>query len=488
MSGAAPFPWQELGWLAPQGALAAGALLLLLPGTLKRLESHRMLAGVALTVVGVAAVLLAIMWSEAEAGKIGLAGAFVLDRFAVYWQALVLVVTGLTVACSRRLLESAGYRPAEYYALILFAACGMSLVVSGFHLLTIWIALELMALSSYVLAGYFRRERPSNEAAIKYFVLGAIASGLFIYGISLLYGATGELRLDALAAALPEAVRAQPTLTMAGWLMLAAGLLFKVAAAPFHVWAPDVYGGAPAPVAGFLAAGSKAASFAVLLRILHVGTGPLLPLWQIVLAGLAALSMVWGSLAALTQSNVRRMLAYSSVAHAGYLLIGVLVASRLGSTAVLFYLAAYAFLIVGAFASVALMERGHAAASYADFAGLGRRAPLAAALVVFLLLGLVGLPPTGGFIGKIYLFAAAVEAGWAWLAVLGVLASVVSLYYYFGLVVQMVLRAPDAAAEPAAPSRGLLVILAICAAVTLLLGILPAPLADAAGMAILPPP
>lgn len=484
----APFPWHELGWLAPEGALAAGALLLLLPGTLRRLESHRLLAGATLIVLGIAAGLLVSVAGDAGAESTGLAGAIVLDPFAVFWKALVLIVAALTVVCSRRLLESAGYPPAEYYALVLFAACGMSLLASGFHLLTIWIALELMALSSYVLAGYFRRQRASNEAAIKYFVLGAIASGLFIYGISLLYGATGALRLDALALALPEAAEVRPTLVLAGWLMLAVGLLFKVAAAPFHVWAPDVYGGSPAPVAGFLAAGSKAASFAVLVRILHVGAAPLLPLWQVILGALAALSMVWGSLAALTQTNVRRMLAYSSVAHAGYLLLGVLVASRVGSTAVLFYLAAYVFLIVGAFGAVALVERDHASAVYGDFAGLGRRAPLTAALLAVLLLGLVGLPPTGGFIGKIYLFAAAVEAGWAWLAVLGVLASVVSLYYYFGLMVQMYLRPAGPDVEPLPPERGLLVVLAICAVVTVVLGILPGWLMEIAGASILAPP
>lgn len=487
MSGA-PFPWHELAWLAPEGALALGALLLLLPGTLRRLESHRLLAGATLAILAVTAVLLASVGRDAGDGGVGLAGAIILDPFAVYWKALVLVVAGLTAVCSRHLLEAADYRPAELYALILFAACGMSLVVSGFHLLTIWIALELMALSSYVLTGYFRRHRASNEAAIKYFVLGAIASGLFIYGISLLYGATGALRLDALARALPAAAEAQPALILAGWSMLAAGLLFKVAAAPFHVWAPDVYGGAPAPVAGFLAAGSKAVSFAVLVRILHVGAAPLVPLWQVVLAALAALSMVWGSLAALTQTNVRRMLAYSTVAHAGYLLLGVLVASRVGSTAVLFYLAAYTFLIVGAFAVVALMERDHATASYADFSGFGKQAPLAAACILVLLLGLVGLPPTGGFIGKVYLFAAAVEGGWAWLAVLGVLASVVSLYYYFGLVVQMYLRPADPDIEPPPANRGLLVVLGICAVATLALGILPGPLLELAGTSILSPP
>jgi len=362
----------------------------------------------------------------------------------------------------------------------------MLFMAGGISLLSIWISLETMALASYVLAGYFKEERRSNEAALKYFILGALSSGVLLYGISLLYGATGTVQLAELARALPGAVESGNNLLVPlGWLLLAAGLLFKVAAVPFHVWTPDVYVGAPTPVTGYLAAASKAASFAILVRIFYQALEPLD--WQPVLAVVSAGSMVWGNLAALTQTNVKRMLAYSSIAHAGYILMGVLAVNEIGLWAVIFYLLAYTFITLGAFGTVVLLERReYAGETYADYAGLARRAPLLAALMTLFMLALTGIPPTGGFVGKVYLFAAAVEAGWAWLAVVGVLMSAVSLYYYFGLVVYMYLRDAEATTPTPLPAPALVGAVAFCAVATLVLGIFPGPFIELARGAALP--
>jgi len=484
-----PIPWTDFAALAPELVLAGAGLLLLLVGSMHRFESHRGLALTTEVALLFAAGLLWVVARRATMPQVILSGMFVIDRFAVFWKALVLIATAATVVLSRRFVEEAGYKPAEYYALLLLAASGMAFMVSGIHLLSIWISLELMSLSSYVLAGYFKRQRRSNEAAVKYFVLGALSSAILLFGISLIYGATGQLQLAAVAAAVPKAIHDQGTVLLLGWFLLAAGLFFKVSAVPFHVWTPDVYVGAPTPVTGFLATASKAAAFAILLRIFYQGFGQLIPAWQAVTAAIAALSMVWGNLAALTQENVKRMLAYSSIAHAGYILIGVLVVNEVGAWAVLFYLAAYVFMTIGAFGGVVLLERReYAGETYSDYAGLARRAPLVSACMVIFLLGLTGIPPTAGFVGKVYLFAGAVKAGWTWLAVIGVLTSAVSLYYYFGLVLNMYLKeAPESSFRPAS-ARGIVTLLAVFALITVVLGVLPGPLVDLARHSLLPLP
>jgi NADH-quinone oxidoreductase subunit N len=274
-----------------------------------------------------------------------------------------------------------------------------------------------------------------------------------------------------------------------GWIFLAAGLLFKVAAVPFHVWTPDVYVGAPTPVTAYLAAASKAASFAILVRIFYMGLTPLVLDWQLMVASVAVLSMVWGNLAALTQRNVKRMLAYSSIAHAGYILIGVLAVNEIGLWALMFYLLAYTLMTLGAFGTVILLERReYAGETYADYAGLAQRAPLLAAMMLIFLLGLTGIPPTGGFFGKFYLFAAAVESGWTWVAVIGVIMSAISLYYYMGVVVYMYFQ--DSERTTPVPLRAPMLVGAIgfCALVTVLLGILPGPFVELAKASLLPLP
>ena len=472
---------QEFLYLLPEMVLATAGMVLLVAGSLGRGGGHRICTLGATAALLVTGFLVISINGRLEGPTELLSGMFILDGYAFFWKILFIVSSLVVVVMSERFLADGGGRFGEYYALILLATTGMLLMASGFNLLSIWISLELMALSSYVLAGFFKHERKSNEAALKYFVLGALSSGILLYGISLLYGATGTIQLTALAERLPEAAALgrEAPLAAIGWLLVAIGLFFKVAAVPFHVWTPDVYQGAPTPVTAFLAVASKAASFAILVRIFYQGMPSLKPEWQWAVAGVAIITMIWGNLAALTQQNVKRMLAYSSIAHAGYILMGVLAASEEGLWALLFYLFAYSFITLGAFGTVILLEqREYAGETYSDYAGLARRAPFLAAMMLIFMLALTGIPPTGGFFGKIYLFAAAIEAGWTWVAVVGVLTSAISLYYYLGIVVQMYFKnsQDDTPLPLAAP--GLSGTVAVCAIVTVLLGLLPESLVD----------
>ncbi|MDH3402998.1 MAG: NADH-quinone oxidoreductase subunit N [Acidobacteriota bacterium] len=481
-------PLRDFLYLLPEIFLLTAGLLLLLSSSVGRGLGSRAATLFSLATLAATAVMVVWVAQDAPPGLL-LAGMYVLDDYALYWKLLLLLATGLTVVLSCRFVEESGYRAGEFFSLLLTAATGMLLMAGGANLLSIWLSLELMALSSYVLAGYFKHETRSNEAALKYFILGALSSGVMLYGMSLLYGAAGSLGLAEIAAALPAAARTMPLVIGLGWLMLAIGLFFKVAAVPFHVWTPDVYVGAPTPVTAFLAAGSKAASFAILVRIFYTALPGLALDWQIITAAVAAVTMIWGNLAALTQTNVKRMLAYSSIAHAGYVLMGVLAMSDDGQWAVLFYLLAYVLITLGAFGTVILLERReYAGETYEDYAGLARRAPLLAAMMLLFMLALTGIPPTGGFFGKIYLFAAAVEAGWTWVAVIGVLTSALSLYYYLGIVVQMYLKDSDDVTPRPLEARGLVAAIGFCALATLLLGLVPGPLVELAKASVLPLP
>jgi NADH-quinone oxidoreductase subunit N len=481
---------QDYLQLAPEILLATAGLLLLLIGTVGRGLGNRESALVTMVSLALTTGLLFKLYpayhNVAEPNFI-LQRSFVLDGFAFFWKLLVLVATALTVLLSVRFLDEANYRATEYYALLLLATSGMLFMASGYSLLTIWISLETMALASYILAGYFKHHVRSNEAALKYFILGALSSGILLYGISLLYGAAGSVQLDELRHGLERASAAGSMLVPLGWILLACGLFFKVSAVPFHVWTPDVYVGAPTPVTAYLAVASKAASFAILLRIFYQGFGPHLQAdWQHIIAVVAAATMIWGNLAALTQENVKRMLAYSSIAHAGYILLGVLAVSEIGLWAVLFYVLAYTFITMGAFATVILLERKeYAGETCADYAGLAQRSRFLAAMMLVFLLALTGIPPTGGFFGKVYLFAAAVQAGWTWVAVIGVLTSAISLYYYFRIVVYMYLRDSTQAAPAPLRAPALVGAIAFCAIATLVLGLYPEPFIQLAKASLL---
>jgi NADH-quinone oxidoreductase subunit N len=479
---------QEYLLLAPEILLATAGLLLLVFGAVGRGMGNRDSALVTIASLVLTAGVLWRVHSVVNPPRLLiLGGSFVLDGFSFFMKLLVLVATALTVLLSVRFLEEGNYRASEYYALLLLAASGMLFMASGYTLLTIWISLETMALASYVLAGYFKRERRSNEAALKYFILGALSSGVLLYGISLLYGAAGTVQLGELSEALRGAQGNQ--LVPLGWLLLAAGLFFKVAAVPFHVWTPDVYVGAPTPVTAWLAVASKAASFAILLRIFYEGLGSLKADWQMIVAIVATITMIWGNLAALTQDNVKRMLAYSSIAHAGYILIGLLAVSEVGMWSVLFYLLAYTFITLGVFGTVILLERReYAGETCADYAGLARRSPFLAAMMLLFMVALTGIPPTGGFVGKFYLFAAAVKAGWGWVAVIGVLTSAISLYYYFRIVLYMYLKDSDQTTPTPLQAPALVGAIAFCALATLALGIYPGPFIELAKQSLLPLP
>lgn len=460
----------QVSVLLPELILAGMGMLILLAGVLGR-GSERL--AFFLANLGLLASVVAVIGVGERGQQTFFAGMLQLDRFSLFFRLLFLASALLVVWLSRPFLLRAQQTPWEYYALILFATLGMCFLASGVHLAGLYVSLELMALSSYILAGYFRGEVKSHEAATKYFVLGALSSGILIYGLSLIYGATGSLSLAHVSQKLTAGP--QTFAATSGIFLLLAGMLFKVAAVPFHVWTPDVYEGAPTPMAAFFSVGPKAAAFAMLVRVLWVGLGPAAPDWRLVVSWVAAATMVWGNVAALTQENVKRLLAYSSIAHAGYALLGVLAGGTLGTQSVLFYMLVYAVTNLGAFGLVVLLaSKEYAGEKVSDFRGLAHRQPVAAFAMLLFLLSLGGIPPTAGFMGKLYLFAAAVHAGYAWLAVVGVVMSAVSLYYYFRIVKEMYLASPEEgeAVGVLAEAWGVRA-LVVCALATLLFGLYP---------------
>ena len=358
------------------------------------------------------------------------------DDFSLFFHAVIALVALVVVLVSFEYLEAQEIRQGEYYALILLGAVGMMLMSSAVELVLIFIALEISSISTYVLAGFRRRSAASAESSLKYFLLGSFATAFFLYGVALMFGATGSTEIAKIAQALRGGA-VTPLAYLAVALMLV-GLGFKVAASPFHVWTPDVYEGAPAPVVGLMSTAPKAAAFAVLLRVLFAAYSPgwFWPLWLA-----AALSMTLGNLGALVQTNVKRLLAYSSIAHAGYLLVAFAASSEIGVSAAIFYAAAYAAMNVGAFAVVShFAGAGERYVEVDDYAGLGRRSPVLAAALTLFLLSLIGIPVTGGFFAKLYVFSAALQSNLVGLVIVGVINSAVGAYYYLRLIVLMYMR------------------------------------------------
>ncbi len=381
----------------------------------------------------------------------------------------------LVVASARDYLARERLAPGPFHALLLMAAAGMMLLASARDLILLFVSLELMSIAVYVLTGFARRDPRSSEAGMKYFIVGAFASAFLLYGIALLFGVTGTTRLATAAGVIASGAAAGDPILIAGLGLLLIGFAFKVAAVPFHMWTPDAYEGAPIPVTAFMATGVKTAAFVALFRVLTQDLGGAAGLWHDAIWWLALLTMMVPNLIALAQDSVKRMLAYSSVGHAGYLLVGVVAATELGRAAGLFYLAAYTVMTVGAFAVVShVAGRGERRILIEDYRGLGWRRPwLAGALVVFLL-SLAGFPPTAGFIGKLYLLQAAVEAGEIGLAVVLVLTSLVAYYYYLRVVWKMYFdRAPEDIELPGRPRASFGVATAVCAILLLLAGVLP---------------
>jgi len=410
--------------------------------------------------------------------------AFIADGFSIVLKLIFLAGAALAALLAMNFLEVEGVQAGEFYALVLFAVLGMMFLASGNDFATIYVGLETMALSSYVLVGFTRASRASNEAALKYFLLGAMASAILLYGISLVFGATGSYNLSGIAEAIARAPQGSNRLLEIGAVLILVGMAFKIAAVPFHMWTPDAYEGAPTPIAAFLSTAAKAAAFAMLLRVFLQGFYGLAVQWVPLLLVLSVASMTLGNVVAVLQDNVKRMLAYSSIAHAGYILMGLIsvgnaagdpYTQRHGVTAMVLYLLVYTFTNMGAFGLVVMLRRRDVVGDRIDdFRGLSRSNPWAAAAMVVFLLSLAGIPCTAGFIGKWWLFGAAVKANLAWLAVVAVVNSAISLYYYARVVVAMYM-VPTTVAERVPVSPGAAAALAIAAAFTIWIGLYPQP-------------
>jgi len=429
---------------------------------------------------------LASVWLLRAAGAEGavLAGALAADGLALFLQALVLGVAIVSVLLSPGYLRANGLERGEYYALLLFSVVGMMGLVSSLELVSMFVALEIMSVALYGMAGLDRARPESQESALKYFVTGAFASAFFLYGVALIYGVSRSTSLERVTSALSVAGHDAMPLAVLGAAFLLVGFGFKIASVPFHMWAPDVYQGAPTTVTAFMAAGVKAAAFGALLRVFDYGLAGLAGLWQPLVAVLAIVTMALGNLAALAQRDLKRLLAYSSIAHAGYLMSALVAEPAFASEAILFYLVAYAAVNLGAFGVIAALSKdGREPATLADLAGLAERRPALSAALGLFLVSLTGIPLTAGFVGKFYLFNAAVASGYVVLAVVGVVASVVSAYYYLRIVVAMYMEAPVGEDRWAAVSPSALLALALSAGVTLLFGVWPAPLLRLARLA-----
>jgi NADH-quinone oxidoreductase subunit N len=410
---------------------------------------------------------------------------WIVDDFGIFLNFVFLVIAALTILTSADYLRRQNMNHPEFYALLLFATAGMLMMAASNELVMVFLGLEILSIATYVMAGFRRTDLKSNESALKYFLLGSFSSAFFLYGVALIFGATGSTNLIGIADALRSARVPVSLVELSAALMLIA-ICFKVAAAPFHIWTPDVYEGAPTPVTGFMSVGPKAAGFAVLFRVFLTAFPSIQDRWASAIWLIAALTMILGNVIAVVQPNIKRMLAYSSIAHAGYIAVAFAAASAQGVSAALFYLLAYSLMNLGAFAIVTILGRSEdKLVNLSDYAGLGAKRPaLAAALSVFLL-SLAGVPGTAGFAGKFFIFRAALESRLVWLAIIGVITTVVSFYYYLYVIVQMYMREPAGDFSDVAVPGGVKVALLIALAGTLYLGILPTPMLEWTSSAVL---
>ncbi len=399
------------------------------------------------------------------------------DAFSIFFHVLIGAISALVVLSSLDYLDAQKLRAGEYYSLILLGTVGMMLMSSAVELVLIFIALEISSISTYVLAGFRRRVASSTESSLKYFLLGSFATAFFLYGVALIFGATGSTSIYQIA----DTLRSGPISGLAylAMALMFVGIGFKVASAPFHVWTPDVYEGSPAPVVGLMSTGPKAAAFAVLLRILFGAMPSTSDAWFWLIWLSAVLSMTLGNIGALLQNNVKRMLAYSSIAHAGYILVAFAARNDIGVAAAIFYAAAYAAMNVGAFIVVSHFARsGERYVSIDDYAGLGYRSPMLAAVLSVFLLSLIGIPPTGGFFAKFYVFGAALKSDLVWLTIIGLINSAIATYYYLRLMVVMYMHEPREEGWTLRTSAAMSVALVLAAAATIYLGVRPGRVLD----------
>jgi NADH-quinone oxidoreductase subunit N len=478
-----PIDWYAI---APAMALFGAALLIVIVRALARRSRHVFDAALVIAAVGVitSAVFTYVQWHivRHDGPYQAIAGMVAVDGFSVFVSTVVLISLALALLISVGYLRRERLEAPEYVALMMLSATGMLVMASANDLIAIFLALEILSIALYVLSAFDRRRLTSQEAGLKYFVLGAFSSAVFLYGVALVYGATGTTALSGIAKFLATTTLLDNGVLVAGMAFLIVGLGFKVAAAPFHMWTPDVYEGAPTPVTAFMAGGTKAAAFGALLRV-FVGAFALYRVdWRPAMFGLAVLSLIVGTIAAVVQTDVKRMLAYSSIAHAGFVLIGVQTATAKGTSAALFYLLVYALMVIGSFAVVSVVaRRGDDRHALNDYRGLARTAPVLSAMLTLFLLAQAGVPLTGGFVAKLDVFDAAVSSGEYALALIGMLAAVVSAFVYLRLVLAMYAPTEDGPALDTRPmhtdfpTRAALV---LSAAAILLLGILPGTVLD----------
>jgi NADH-quinone oxidoreductase subunit N len=478
------FSWFQLVAIAPEIVLTIGACaLFLFDLAIPKHEKDKL----GYFAIGILAVAFYGSWKLAAVETEIFSGMFTLDPYATYFKMLVYLAGALTILLSMTYLEVEKIHLGEYYGFILLATAGMMVMVSAGDLIMIYLGLELLSISLYIMAGFKRSESRSVEASAKFLILGSFSSAILLYGISILYGIAGTTNLKGLGAFFAAGDVDNPGLLLS-MSFLVVGFGFKVAAVPFHMWTPDVYEGSPTPVTAFMSVAPKAASFAVFLRVFAEALGGVKAHWQPILITVAVATMVLGNVVAIVQTNIKRMLAYSSIAHAGYALIGIIVGGGLGTMSLMLYLMIYALMNLGAFGVVIILRKGGMRGEdIADFTGLAKKNPVAAVIMLIFMFSLAGLPPTAGFVAKFYLFMGAVEAGLVWLAVVGVLLSAVSAYYYLRVVMVMYMREPggdfDLATSPAASLALIVTTLAV-----LFIGLFPAPLIDATKAAILQVP
>lgn len=457
--------------LAPEIVLCGFGLLIMIVDPFLSAGHKRGLGYIAF--IGALAALLSIRLAASDPG-LAYSGLMRVDAFSVFFHVVVIGAAALAILGSVQYLEDEGIQRGEYYALMMFATAGMGILAGANEMVTAFIGLEMSSISTYILAGFRKRAMQSNEASLKYFILGSFATAFFLYGIAMVYGATATTRIDLVKAALQGMAR-PPALVILGLGLIFVGLGFKVVAAPFQIYAPDVYEGSPTPVTALLASGPKAATFAVMLRIFYVSFGSVSSIWFWAIWGSAILTMCIGNFAAVVQTNVKRMLAYSSIAHAGYILVGFAACTDLGVASVLFYLAAYALMKVGAFLVLThLGQTGEKRLEIQDYAGLGHKQPMLAACFTLFLLSLLGLPATGGFLGKFFAFQAALDSRVVWLVVIAAINSVVGSYYYLRVIVAMYFWEPSKEYVPTAVAPSLTFGLVVAAAGTVYLGLFPA--------------
>lgn len=409
---------------------------------------------------------------------------YIADGYSTFFKLIFFINVILTVLISIKYIAIERVNYGEYYSLILFSTIGMMIMASAGDLIVLYLGLELMALSTYVLAGFIRHDIKSNEAALKYFLLGAFSSAFLLYGISLIYGLTGTTDLKAIASFIAESGLTGNFSLLLSVIFFVVAFGFKIAAAPFHMWAPDVYEGAPTSITAFMSVGPKAAGFAVLGRVFMVAFVSVKVDWAMILIPLAILTMAIGNIVALSQTNIKRMLAYSSIAHAGYALLGIITANSDGLAGMMNYLMIYAFMNIGAFAVIIMLRsEGFKGDNISDYEGLSKTHPLAALLMLIFMFSLTGIPPTAGFIGKLYIFMSAINAGYTWLVVVAVIFSAISAYFYLRIIMYMYMREPKTTVTLTTSfSNG--VALVVTAVAVLVIGIMPGQLLEFAKAAV----